>query len=259
MGEKSWMGKYTSLISSLVMSFFLVTPQALAAQAFTSEVIHTHPGQSPRVGKLFVSDQGSRFEFEHNGKLSVQVFLPILGVVRLLFPQSKTYVETMQSPLHPAMDQLLTPCPPLPVAHCERAGMETLNGQKIEVWHVNFEPMSDQESSTPFQIWWDAERKLAVREQYPDGRTSTAVLLGQVTHQNRQVEHWQVTLAGLEGKTTQITNLYDPELQMNVREEHPNGSVRELRDIRLVLPDPAWFDVPTGYQRLDPQQAESEG
>ncbi len=240
----------------------LATFPVLSAPAFTAEAVHILPGQSPEAGRVFISEQGSRFEFKRKGQSVVQIVLPQQGIMRLLFPRDKTYLEMTQSP-QPTTNRSMTPCPPSAMAQCEQAGAETLSGRTAEVWRITFNPIPGQESSPRaagfLQIWWDAERKLALREQYPDGRSSTTVLRGRVNHQGRSVERWQVTLTGSEGKTLQMERWYDPELQTEVREEYPNGTVREFRDIRLVTPDPGWFTVPVDYRQINPQAIQGNG
>ncbi len=250
------MGKCAGLVA-VGMGMFLTASPALAAPAFTAEAIHAPPGQSPETGRVFISEQGSRFEFERKGRPVIQIMLPGQAVMRLLFPEDKTYVEMTQLPqskiAHPK-----TPCPLPEVAQCEQTAVETLNGRSVEVWRITFNQMpgdlaagKKSIASGPIQIWWDAERKVAIREQYPDGGLSTTTLRGRVDHQGRSVEHWQVTLTRPDGETVQMSRWYDPELQTDVREERPNGTVREFRNIRLVAPDPAWFAVPAGYRRVD--------
>ncbi|KAF0118512.1 MAG: hypothetical protein FD149_651 [Rhodospirillaceae bacterium] len=183
--------------------------------------------------------------------------LPGQGLVRTVFPADKTYVEMTQPPQ--TAERPATPCPPPAVARCERTGTETLDGRAVEVWKITLNPLPGQDASTDsLQIWWDAEHKLAAREQYPDGGTSTVVLRGRIDYEGRSVEHWQMTMTSSKGKTMQMARWHDPELQTDVREEHANGAVRAFRNIRLVAPDPAWFSVPAGYRRINPQAAYRE-
>ena len=251
------MKKFLGIVAAICTSIFVVTSPARAAPAFTAEAIHTPPGQSPETGRVFISEQGSRFEFERKGRPVIQIMLPGQEVMRLLFPEDKTYVEMAQ--LSPSkMESPATPCPLPAIAQCERTAVETLNGRPVEVWRITFNQIpgdisTGQQSvaSGPIQIWWDSERKVAMREQYPDGGASTTTLKGKVDHQGRSVEHWQITLTRPDGETVRMSRWYDPELQTDVREERPNGAVREFRNIRLVAPDPAWFTVPAGYRRVD--------
>lgn len=251
------MGKGAGCV--VAIGVFWSASQALAGPAFTAEAVHMVPGQPTETGRVFVSEQGSRFEFERQGRAVIQIALPGQGIVRTVFPADKTYVEITQPPR--TAENPATPCPPPTVARCERTGTETLNERPVEIWKITLnplpgQPLPGQNASTGFlRIWWDAERKLALREQYPDGGTSTTVLRGRVDYEGRSVEHWQMTITSSEGKTMRMAHWHDPELQTDVREEHANGAVRAFRNIRMVAPDPAWFAVPAGYRRIDPQAA----
>ncbi len=258
------MEKCAGIVTAICLGMFFVTAPARAAPAFTAEAIHTPPGQAPETGRVFISEQGSRFEFERKGRPVIQIMLPGQEVMRLLFPEDKTYVEMAQLPPS-RMESPTTPCPLPAIAQCEKTTVEKLNGRPVEVWRITFNQIPGDIStgqrsvaSGPIQIWWDSERKLAIREQYPDGGSSKTTLRGKVDHQGRSVEHWQITLTRPDGETVQMSRWYDPELQTDVREERPNGAVREFRNIRLVAPDPAWFTVPAGYRRVDSSVTRSD-
>ncbi|NNG13734.1 MAG: hypothetical protein HKM22_01080, partial [Gammaproteobacteria bacterium] len=56
----------------------------------------------------------------------------------------------------------------------------------------------------------------------------------------------------------QFLQWYDPEIKIVVREEHDDGYVRELRDIKVGKHSKSLFLVPKGYERrAQPPQPKS--
>lgn len=234
---------------------------ALAAPSFTAEVVQSQAGQQPETGRMFMSEQGVRLEFQSQGRRTVNILLPRQGLMRVLFPDERTYFEIQAAAAQPPGTRPETPCPPAQSARCERTGTDRVGSAQTEVWRITPSaptPPGQQKPSRaagPFQVWWDPIRRVALREQHADGAWAQMALVGTTTREGRKVEQWQTTITDTDGKTRRMTRWTDPELEVDVREEFPNGGSRELRDIRLVKPDPVWFEIPAGFRRIDPSQA----
>lgn len=247
------MGKLTfTAAASLVV---LASTGASAGPSFTADAVQTQPGQPTEAGRVFFADQGMRFEFQRDGRSVVQIIMPRTGLMRMLYPQDKIYAE-VQGPATPDFaTRPETPCPPPEAAKCERIGVDTIEGLSLETWRVTPVPSKTgaaaAQPGAPFQVWWDKQRHIPIREKHADGSSAQTSLRGKMSFQGRSVEQWETTFVGSDGKTRRAARLHDIELDVDVREEYPSGATRELRNIRLAPPDPAWFTVPADFRRVD--------
>ncbi|MBF0130830.1 MAG: hypothetical protein HQL33_12650 [Alphaproteobacteria bacterium] len=242
---------------------------ALAGQAFTADAVEVQPGKPAETGRVYHADQGMRFEFERQGHPVVQIFLPAQGLMRVLFPGEKTYLE-FQGPTagsRPADAKPETPCPPPQVARCERIGSDAVNGIATETWRVTPLAVPAQADARPVAppgptiVWWDKARKMTLRDRGADGASSETRLTGRKQYEGRSVEVWETTFVASGGQPQRTVRWHDPELDIDVHAEHPNGAVRDLRNVVVTKADPAWFALPSDYRRLEtpPKAAPSGG
>ncbi|MEO5373495.1 MAG: DUF4412 domain-containing protein [Alphaproteobacteria bacterium] len=254
------MGTLNAIAAGLVL---LTAFEASAGPSFTAEAVQTQQGQPPETGRIYFSDQGMRMEFQRQGRPVVQIIMPGQGLMRILFPQDKAYAE-IKGPAAPDFaTRPESPCPPPEAGRCERLGTETIDGVATETWRITPAAQPTQPAQTgaqagaggSFQVWWDRQRRLPLRERHADGSTAQTTLKGKVSFQGRAVEHWETTFVGTDGKSRRAARLHDPELDVDVREDYPSGATRELRNIKLVPVDPGWFAVPADYRKVDPGQA----
>lgn len=223
--------------------------------SFTADAIQTHPQQGSEQGRLFVSDRGMRMERSQQGQTIVQISLPAEGIVRMLNPQHQTYME-MRTPAGGPGSGIKpeNPCMGLGADRCKKGGIEAIGSAKAEKW-----TLTPEQAQGPIAIWWDPDRKLAVRQQFPDGTAMQMTMAGETTWEGRKVEKWQMTSTSAKGEVQKAEQLFDRELNMAVREQFPNGVVRELKNIKLVKADPAWFEVPKGYKEQQVPQGGAMG
>ena len=67
--------------------------QSSPDRAYSATAIHGLPGQPTTSGAITKSGQNMRLEFEQNGHTVVQILLPEQGVMYILDPSTKTYME----------------------------------------------------------------------------------------------------------------------------------------------------------------------
>ncbi|PLX36419.1 MAG: hypothetical protein C0606_14095 [Hyphomicrobiales bacterium] len=221
---------------------------------FSADAKITQPGAGAQTGTLYVSERGMRLEAEHNGRKIVEIRLPKEQVNRILFPDDKTYVEM---PLPPGMTAGATqkdkPCETSEMIACEQGDDEELDGAKLQTWTVK--PTG---APSGIKVWWDATRKMPIRQMFPDGRSIQATMKGSETFADRSVERWEISfqMPGAPAQTGTI--LHDPEYGLNVFEGLPGGMQRELRNVKMGAPDAALFEVPEGYTMMGqpPQDAQ---
>jgi hypothetical protein len=131
---------------------------------------------------------------------------------------------------------------------CNRLGVESVNGRPAEKWElVN----SAQEQSGKMVIWIDQERRIPVRQSLPDGASMEMRLVGRETLDGRNTEKWEMKATRPGGQSSVAYQWFDPELNMNIREEQPGGFVSELRNIRIGKQPVDLFAVPPGYKLMD--------
>ncbi|MBF0563259.1 MAG: DUF4412 domain-containing protein [Alphaproteobacteria bacterium] len=232
-----------------------------ASPSFTAEAVQLSPGRGSESGRVYISEQGMRFEFQRQGHPVVQIIQPRQGLMRILMLQEKTYMEFRGAAMPDALaEKPTTPCPSEREVHCERTGNDTLNGAPVELWRItSLIQGKGQPDPGPIQVWWDPRNKVVVRQQIPDGSNVTTSLSGHVSYQGRDVEQWVTTYTSANGKSQSATRLHDPELNVDVREEMPTGAVRELRNITLTKMDPAWFVVPADFRKVEANGAKPPG
>jgi hypothetical protein len=139
---------------------------------------------------------------------------------------------------------------------CNRIGVESVNGRPAEKWElVN----SAQEQSGKMIIWLDQERRIPVRQSLPDGASMEMRLVGSETLDGRNTEKWEMKATRPGGQSSVAYQWFDPELNMNIREEQPGGFVSELRNIRIGKQPVDLFIVPPGYKLMDIPQGGGPG
>jgi hypothetical protein len=223
--------------------------------SFTADAVQTHPQQGSEQGKLFVADRGMRMERSQQGRTMVQISLPGEGIMRVLDPAQRTYMEARTPTGGPGSGiKPDTPCMGLGADRCKMIGTEAIGSVKAEKW-----TLTPEQAPGAIVVWWDPERKLAVRQQFPDGGTMQMTMAGETTWEGRKVETWRMTSTSAKGEIQRAEQLFDRELNIAVREQFPNGLLRELRNIKLVKAEAAWFDVPEGFKEQAMPQAGAAG
>lgn len=223
--------------------------------SFSAEMVQTHPVHGTQQGHMFVAPEGMRMEVEQQGRHMVQIMLPKQGIMRVLFPDEKTYIEAQGQPnANATTGNPDTPCSEGSGLMCEAVGKGTLSGIAVDKYAI-----TPPQGKGTVVIWWDPVRKMPLRHDFPDGGVRTSTLKGTASHEGRTVESWETTMTGADGKSQSSKSLFDPEIGMAVREELPDGEVHELRKIKIVQPDPAWFAVPSGFRKVEPQRQQPGG
>jgi hypothetical protein len=243
-----WQAARVAALSGLAV--FAGIPQAGAGPGmqFTADAVQSQPGQPARSGKLQVGEKGSRFEFVENGQTIVQI-TRIDGIVRLLFPATRTYMEMKAPPgIVPSSMTPEAPCTPSPEIDCRNVGEEQAATGKLQHWML-----TPKGATASMRIWWDVGRRMPLRQEMPDGSVMQATLKGTRQFDGRTVESWDILLATTDGKRHDGVVLYAPDIGLTVMEQQPGGTVRELRHIVVAPMDPVLLEVPAGYNKVDPQ------
>ncbi len=223
---------------------------ACAGPQFTADAVETAPGRDMRYVRLLIGEKGSRFEFQMGGQPVVEIVLPSEGKVLTLFPLNRTYLEGQTEIGVPFADsRASSPCQPPDGAECKMEEGPAAAGSgasMLERWVIVHKGVPGEE-----RVWWDTQRKMAVRQEYADGREMQATMLGTMPFENRLVENWEVLFLMPNGMYQRGFSLFAPDLGIAVAERQPGGVERELRNIQPGAPDAKLFEVPEGYKRID--------
>lgn len=219
--------------------------------SFVADAVQAAPGMEPRNGKLYVGRLGTRFEFTESKQRVIQIIQPHKGLFRLLFPDTKTYME-MQGPASTLVngERPTDPCRPSAEIDCRKEADETIGDIAVERWVAG--PKGGQQAVT---IWWDRVRRMPLRQTFPDGGSARAEMTGAIDFEGRKVEQWKMAMTPKGGQEQFSFMLFAPDLGIPVMEQGATGLVKELHNIALTTPDPALYEVPAGYQKVTPPAA----
>lgn len=241
------------MIRSLRISvgILLVLGMPVAASAswfgadFTADVVHQMAAQQQQ-GKMYVGHGKVRTEMHGTRGMMVEIIDPTNSSILLLDPQQMRY-QQVPIPLQVNMDrsQRGNPCAMLPQASCQQNGSEVVNGRKAVRWQI---AMDDQQATQ----WIDDEHRFAVRMAVNgDVQMEMRYQAGEQLN-DRKVERWTTHYFTPQGEVV-ATQWYDPQLNVAIRQQMPDGSQRELRNIRLGTPAASLFELPANYRLMTPQ------
>jgi len=235
---------------------------------FSADAVQTVPSRPEYHARMYVSKDAVRTESLLN-KIAVIEIVDSKNQTRtLLVPKEKVYVQQKRDkPMaakaseKPASKK---PCKDLPETTCKMLGKEKVNDRQTEKWEFIVKRNGQDFRSLH---WIDVERRMPVREFYPDGTVTELVLNGTEQMNGRKTEKWVMQMTRSDGQQMVSTQWYDPELKISIREEMQGGFIRELRDIKTGKQDESLFKVPTGYKKVEqlpgylmpPQQAVRPG
>ena len=237
-----------AILSAAFMAGGMGEAVAGSKKPFSATAVQTIKDQQVQSGTIFVSGDDTRFEYIERGRQMVKIILPKLKIMRILFPQDKLYME-IQAPVDAPTSSggAKTPCPQIDGLTCEKVADVKFGEFDVQQWRQHHTP-----SNATSMLWWEPERNMVVRQEFPDGRIMQLTMSAKVNFGGREAERWDMSLAEPSGKITKAYQLVDTDLGIIVKEENPTmGMSRELRDLKVVGSVAGWFDVPADYQRIE--------
>lgn len=248
------MSRYVFTVGmGMALLLFAAQPQAQGpALEFSAEAVQMAPDKQLRTARMYVGHERVRKEYSENGQQVAEIIDWGRGRVILLMPEQKTYMEsgtTEQTRILPRRaGEDTNPCLDMPSLQCRYLGQETLSGRRVDKWEM----LAQRDGITERSLHWiDPQRQMSLRQILPDGRLTELTLVGQQILNGRQVEHWEQSSSLPDGEVQRVSQWYDPQLQIAIREELPGGYFRELRNIVVAIQPTQLFEVPAGYQRLE--------
>jgi len=246
--------KFLTVVALLggLFSTLLTNPALAQTKTYSAQAIHALPGQPETYGSIVKSGQNLRLEYEEAGRRVIQILLPTAGAMYVLDPAAQTYIEYL-GPAVPVTDVegYASPCPnQKPSQSCQHVGDDIISGVKVERW-----ALASGEPGKPLVILWNSPRRRALRQDFPDGGSMVMAFQAMQDLNGRATEHWIITLTGADNKISTGDWWFDPDLRVVVRETLPSGETRRLENITLGPVDPALFQVPRGWRKIEaPQQ-----
>lgn len=225
------------------------TPTASASQSYSATAIHSLPSQDETTGKIIKSGQNMRLQFQQNGKAVIQILRPTDGLMYILDPAAKTYIEIRGAAVPvTATNGYTSPCPKQQrLARCVRTGVDTVSGIKVERWEL-----AAEQGTKPVVMLWDSTRRRALRQTYADGSAMSMSFKEMVPVNGRMTEHWAIKITAPDQPENSGSWWFDPELRVVVLEELPGGEIRRLENITVGPVDPALFLLPDGWVKQAP-------
>jgi len=250
--------KHLTRILFIPLSLLLTTVAAQAASdqiQFSADTYQKGPDGTETRGRLYAGKGRMRMEMSRNGQQVVQIFATDQQTSWVLIPAQRSYMEQRSGgPSRTAMqrkDGRANPCEGIPGSQCRMSGQEMISGRNTIKWDMTF---SYQGKTLQGTQWIDAERGMVLKQQMPDGQSSSMKLLGLEKKGGRTTEKWEMSFSQGDKAPQRSYRWYDPELNLVTREEFPGGFVREMKNIRVAPQDPALFQVPAGYKKITPKR-----
>jgi len=226
-----------------------------AGVEFSADSVESHPEYGERTGRLFMGQDRIRTDFEINGEKIIQIIdldkqqAIIINVTQKSFMRRQAGKVDMKQSAASSGD--MNPCANMQNLDCKDAGSEMVNGRRTHKWVI-----SSAGQSGTMTFWLDETRKIPVRQELPDGSLMEMRMLGIESINGRNTEKWEMTSRFPNGESQKSTQWYDPQLNINVREQQPGGFTRNLININLGKQPDNVFLVPPGFsEQTMPQQS----
>jgi len=243
------------MVGFVLAGLFSTSPSVVSAAGsniqFSAQTVQSTEDGEMRTAQMYVGDNQVRMQYRQDGQEMAEIYDMKHQRALLLVPGQSTYMERrmpkggMRNPMLPPAE--VNPCSMMPNAECTQLGAESLFGRQAMKWEM----VSVEEGKTLRSLHWiDVDRKMPLRNLWPDGSISETRPTGTATLNGRLTERWEMSTTYPDGHAMKVQQWYDPELQFAVREELPGGYFRELRNIKIAPQADHLFTVPAGYRQV---------
>lgn len=211
---------------------------------FSAEAVQINPQNQISSGKMYVGKGKVRTEISKDGMSMIEIIDPDRNLALLLFPDKKVYMERSLPSLNAALQEKDkgNPCASLEQASCKRVGNKTLNGRESDQWEITIDGRKVMQ-------WNDSRHKFPVRREIAGVVTLELIYVGNEDFDGRSTEKWQSVMTGNDSRPIQSFQWYDPELNIAIRHQMPDGSIREMKNIKIGEQPASLFTVPDGYRK----------
>jgi len=229
---------------------------ALAGAEFSAEMVQQGPQGKAPSGKMYVGEKRVRTEMSHQGQQVIRVTDENRGVEWVLLPDQKQYMERklggppggMQASAQPSSED---PCGAVPGMTCRKLGEEEVGGRTAVKWEM---VASQQGRTMKSTQWIDKDRGVPLRQEMPNGQVTELKFIAEEELNGRVVEKWEMVATMPDQQETRSFQWFDPELGLAIKQKFPEGMVSELTNIRVGKQPDELFNIPAGYERVDPSK-----
>jgi len=242
------------IIKTFLVAICLVLTNISHAVSFTADAIQLR-GSEIGHARMYWNDGSVRFEYLDQGVPMVQIFDNKNRKVIWLDTERKVYMqreltEPQILPANPEAVEKFNPCDSFREAECNRLKSAEINGRQTDKWLLTFNV--DGRDRHVFQ-WIDQEHQILVRQENPDGSVLDVKILDNQEVNGRPVRKVDMIAISPDGSSVHGIQWFDTELNIVVRQQADDGSIDELRNIRVEDVNPGLFAIPEGYKSVESQ------
>jgi hypothetical protein len=241
-------------IKTILITICLLLANISHAVSFTADAIQLR-GSEIGHARMYWNDGSVRFEYLDQGIPMVQIFDNKNRKVIWLDTEQKVYmqrelIEQQTIPANTEAADKFNPCVSFREAECNLLKSAEINGRQTDKWLVTFNV--DGKDRHVFQ-WIDQEHKILVRQENPDGSILDVKILDNQEVNGRPVRKVDMIAISPDGSSVHGIQWFDAELNIVVRQQADDGSIDELRNIRVEDVNPGLFAIPEGYKSVESQ------
>lgn len=253
------------IIQPLLLPVLLLTPALLQAEPwfggeFSADVVMTKADNpaNQASGKIFVGNLKIRAQGQHQGVSKSVIVDHMARKAYTLLDSAKQYHEGIgQGMPPPSPDVDILPadkesgCNQEKGPKCAKVGQEKVGSLDAEKWQVTVtNPQNNQTVST--LVWVDPQRRIVLRQQPDKGPTMERLLQGVEPVEGRPTEKWEFVNT-FNNQSRKHEQWIDAKLRIQVKVAMEGKTVLEVKGIKEGPQPIELFQVPTGYQQMQPQ------
>jgi hypothetical protein len=245
-------------IRSILLIICLWLTIDASAVSFTADAVQIR-GDNLGQARMFWKDGSVRFEYLDQGMPMVQIFDNKNRKVIWLDTKNKVYMireltEEQAAPIDINSSEKYNPCSNYTEAECNFLKSTQYNGRAADKWLLTFNV--DGKDHHVFQ-WIDQQHRILIRQENPDGSVLDVKILDDQEVNGRQVRKVDMIAISPDGSSVHGIQWYDEELNIVVRQQVDDGSIDELRNIKIEDVSSNLFTIPEGYKSVETQLTDS--
>ena len=237
----------------LPLVLFLGVSNTVFAVSFSADAVQIHDGKFSH-SRMFWSKGSVRFEYLEDGVPMVQIIDKDKSKLIWLDTENKIYVERELENAQPPELTVnkkrtdVSPCAVFVGAECTRLKETIINERDAVKWLITLDVQGQDQHV--FQ-WLDKKLNILLREQNPDGSMLDVYVQENLEMNGRKVRKHEIYAVGSDGNRNHSIQWHDTELDIVIRQQNDNGTMDELRNIKVEKIGKEKFSIPKDYKQFD--------
>ena len=237
----------------LPLVLILGVSSSVFATSFSADAVQIYDGQFSH-SRMFWSSGNVRFEYLEEGVPMVQIIDRDDSKLIWLDTENKIYIERELDNAQPPQltvnkqKPLANPCAVFVGAECTRLKEAVVNQRDSVKWLVTLNIQGQDQHL--FQ-WLDKKLNIPLRQLNPDGSMLDVVVQENLEMNGRKVRKHEIYAVGPDGNRNHSIQWHDTELDIVVRQQNDDGSMDELRNIKVEQISKEKFSIPKDYKQFD--------